>query len=171
LLQLSTTDLYQDFILLDTSDAVAVHEFLEGSKAATARNDASRVTSGRKSFLSPGHTGGSARRLSAAKSQRANSNCSPKLNSASDGLDDCNYGFDMDHGCDASRESDNSDDDSDDPWKPLNPHELGNLRVKPFRKGPPNSPKSFINILPYLNCVTYLLLSFCCTCSENFKKE
>ncbi|ESW10930.1 hypothetical protein PHAVU_009G250500 [Phaseolus vulgaris] len=143
---LSTTDLYQDFILLDTSDAVAVHEFLEGSKAATTRHDASGITSGRKSFLSPGRTGGSARRLSAVKSQFANSNCSPKLNGgfddenvqpsfpACDGLDGCNYGFDMDHGCDASRESDNSDYDNDDPWKPLNPHELGNLRVKPFRK-------------------------------------
>ncbi|BAT80288.1 Condensin-2 complex subunit H2 Chromosome-associated protein [Vigna angularis] len=143
---LSTTDLYQDFILLDTSDAVAVHEFLEGTKAAKTRNDASRRTPGRKSFLSPGRSGGSARRLSAAKSQCANSNCSPKLNSgfddenvrpsfpASDGLDDCNYGFDMGQGCEASRDSDNSDDDNDDPWKPLNPHEQGNLRVKPFRK-------------------------------------
>ncbi|TKY72577.1 Condensin-2 complex subunit H2 [Spatholobus suberectus] len=143
---LSTTDLYQDFILLDTSDAVAVCEFLKGSKAATTQNDANRGTSTRKSFLSPGCTGGSARRLSAAKSQCANSNCSPKLNSsfddknvrpsspASAGLDDCNYGFNMDNGCDASRDSDNSDDDNDDPWKPLNPHEPGNLRVKPFRK-------------------------------------
>ncbi|XP_022636105.1 condensin-2 complex subunit H2 isoform X2 [Vigna radiata var. radiata] len=143
---LSTTDLYQDFILLDTSDAVAVHEFLEGTKAAKTRNDASRRTPGRKSFLSPRRSGGSARRLSAAKSQCANSNCSPKLNSGfddenvrpsfpvSDGPDDCNYGFDMGQGCEASRDSDNSDDDNDDPWKPLNPHEQGNLRVKPFKK-------------------------------------
>ena len=154
-MQLSTTDLYQDFILLDTSDAIAVHEFLKSSKAATTQNDANRGTSARKSFLSPGHTGGSARRLSAAKNQGAN-NCTPKLNCgfddenvrpsspASAGLDDFNYGFDMDHGCDASRDSDNSDEDNDDPWKPLNPHEPGNLRVKPFRKGPPNLPKFFI---------------------------
>lgn len=143
---LSTTDLYQDFILLDTSDAVAVHEFLQGSKATTTQYDANKGTSMRKSFLSPGRTGGSARRLSAAKSQCANSNCSPKLNCgfddenvrpsspASTGPDYCNYGFNMDGGCDASRDSDNSDDDYDDPWKPLNPHEPGNLRVKPFRK-------------------------------------
>ncbi|KAK7392850.1 hypothetical protein VNO78_21300 [Psophocarpus tetragonolobus] len=141
---LSTTDLYQDFILLDTSDVVAVHEFLKVSKAATTQNDANRGTSARKSFLSPRCTGGSARRLSADKTECANFNCPPKLNCgfddenvqpsspASAGLDDCNYGFDMDHGCDASRDSDNSDDD--DPWKPLNPHEPGNLRVKPFRK-------------------------------------
>ena len=78
-MQLSTTDLYQDFILLDTSDAIAVHEFLKSSKAATTQNDANRGTSARKSFHSPGHTGGSARRLSAAKNQGAN-NCTPKLN-------------------------------------------------------------------------------------------
>lgn len=141
---LSTTDLYQDFILLDTSDAVAVHEFLKGSKVGTTQNESNKETSMRKSFLSPGRGGGSARRSSAAKSQCANSNSSPKLNcgfddenvqpgSASAGLDDCNYGFNMDDGCDASRDSDNSDDDND-PWKPLNPHEPGNLRVKPFRK-------------------------------------
>lgn len=143
---LSTTNLYQDFILLDTSDAVAVNEFLKGSNAATTQKDINRGTSTRKSFLSPARSGGSARRLSAAKSQFANSNCSPKHNCsfdaenvqpsspASAGLNDCNYGFDMDGGCDASRDSDNSDDDNDDPWKPLNPHEQGNLRVKPFRK-------------------------------------
>ncbi|KAL2322970.1 hypothetical protein Fmac_027349 [Flemingia macrophylla] len=143
---LSTTNLHQDFILLDTSDAVAVNEFLNGSKAATIQKEANRETSTRKSFLSPRRSGGSARRLSAAKSQFANSKCSPILNCgfddenvrpsspASAGLDDCNYGFNMDDGCDASRDSDNSDDDSDDPWKPLNPHEQGNLRVKPFRK-------------------------------------
>jgi condensin-2 complex subunit H2 len=41
----------------------------------------------------------------------------------------------MDDGFDAPMDTDNSDADEDDPWKPLNPHEPGNLRVKPFRKG------------------------------------
>ncbi|KAL2341785.1 hypothetical protein Fmac_009725 [Flemingia macrophylla] len=143
---LSTTNLYQDFVLLDMSDAVAVNVFLNGSKAATTQKDANRGTSTRKSFLSPRRSGGSARRLSAAKSQFANSNSSPKLNCsfdddnarpsspASAGLDNYNSGFNMDDEYDASRDSENSDDDSDDPWKPLNPHEQGNLRVKPFRK-------------------------------------
>lgn len=31
-------------------------------------------------------------------------------------------------------ESDGSDDE-DDPWKPLDPHKPGNLKIKPFRKG------------------------------------
>ncbi|XP_061369337.1 condensin-2 complex subunit H2 isoform X2 [Gastrolobium bilobum] len=142
---LSTTDLYQDFILLDTSDAAAVNEFLKGRKAGATQNGANRGTSTRKSYLSPTRcSGGSARKSSAAKSQRAKSNCSPKLNCSFDeknvrpsspaGLDNCNFGFNMDDGCDTSRDSDNSDADYDDPWRPLNPHEPGNLRVKPFRK-------------------------------------
>ncbi|KAK7290374.1 hypothetical protein RIF29_04753 [Crotalaria pallida] len=144
---LSTTDLYQDFILLDASDAVAVDEFLKGSKTSTTQNAADRATSARKSFLSPTRrSGGSARKSSAAKSQHVNPDCSPNLNCSfhdndvrpsspvADGLDDCNFGFNMDGGFDTSRDSDNSDSDADDPWKPLNPHEPGNLRVKPFRK-------------------------------------
>lgn len=145
-MQLSTTDLYQDFILLDSSDAVAVDEFLKGRKAVMTQNGTSRGFSNRKSFLSPRRTGGSAHRASAAKSPRANSNCSPKnLNfddnnagpssPVSAGLDNCDFGFNMNDGFDTSRDSDNSDADGDDPWKPLNPHEPGNLRVKPFRKG------------------------------------
>ncbi|KAF1882003.1 hypothetical protein Lal_00038647 [Lupinus albus] len=143
---LSTTDLYQDFILLDASDAVAVDEFVKGSKTGIAQNAADRETSAHKNFLSPTRrSGGSAHKSSAAKSQQANPNCSPKLNFSYDdnnlrpsspisvgGLDDCNFGFNMDDGFDPSRDSDNSD--SDDMWKPLNPHEPGNLRVKPFRK-------------------------------------
>jgi condensin-2 complex subunit H2 len=144
-LQLSTTDLYQDFILLDTSDAVAVHEFMKGQNAGTTNCGTNRATSTRKSFLSPRRSGGSAHK-SVAKSQRANSMCSPKNFSfedkdarpsspASAGFDNGNFGPNMDDGFDAPMDTDNSDADDDDPWKPLNPHEPGNLRVKPFRKG------------------------------------
>lgn len=38
-----------------------------------------------------------------------------------------------DDGYPEPRGSDNSDDE--DSWKPLNPHEPGNLKVKPYRKG------------------------------------
>ncbi|KAJ1443105.1 Condensin-2 complex subunit H2, C-terminal [Sesbania bispinosa] len=142
---LSTTDLYQDFILLDTSDAVAVDEFQKGRKGGTTQNGTDKGTSNRKNFLSPRRSGGSAYKSSAAKNQRANSLCSPKNFSfddknvrpsspASAGPDNCDFGFNMDDGCHTSRDSDNSDVDDDDPWKPLNPHEPGNLRVKPFRK-------------------------------------
>ena len=147
---MATTDLYQDFILLDTSDAASVQEFLKGSKAGAAQNSAHRGSSARKSFHSPTRrSGGTVNKSSAAKSQHDYSNCSPQLNCsfdvnkvrpsspASGGFDNCNFGIDMDDRCDAPREPDISDDDDDDddPWKPLNPHEPGNLRVKPFRKG------------------------------------
>lgn len=162
---MSTTDLYQDFILLDTSDAVAVDEFLKDSKVGMAQNGANKGASTRKSFLSPTRrSGGSAHKSSVAKNQHANSNCSPKLNCsfddnnvrpsspASAGLDNCDFGYNMDDGCHTFRDSDNSDaDDDDDPWKPLNPHEPGNLKVKPFRKGSPFSPLSLYQFaLPLL---------------------
>ncbi|KAI7980709.1 Condensin-2 complex subunit H2 [Camellia lanceoleosa] len=34
-------------------------------------------------------------------------------------------------------------DDEDDPWKPLNPYEPGNLRAKPFKKGFDFGPSNF----------------------------
>ncbi|MED6178848.1 hypothetical protein PIB30_111407, partial [Stylosanthes scabra] len=112
-----------------------------------AQNVANRGGSTRKSFLSPTRrSDGSALKSSAVKSQHANSNCSPKQDChfddnnvrpsspVSGGVDNCGFGCNLDDGCDAFRDSDNSDVDDDDPWKPLNPHEPGNLKVKPFRK-------------------------------------
>ncbi|KAI5446428.1 condensin-2 complex subunit H2 [Lathyrus oleraceus] len=152
---LSTTDLYQDFILLDTSDAVAVNEYIKVGKAGTAYNGTNRATSTRKGFLSPRRSGGSAHK-SAAKSQRANTVLSPKNISfedkearvsppASAGFGNTDFGPNMDDGFDAPRDADNSDEDDEDPWKPLNPHETGNLRVKPFRKVK-TSRKTRINV-------------------------
>ncbi|CAK9138956.1 unnamed protein product [Ilex paraguariensis] len=41
----------------------------------------------------------------------------------------------MDYGYSEPRDLDNSDDeDDDDPWKPLNPYEFGNLKVKPNKQ-------------------------------------
>ncbi|KAI4345390.1 hypothetical protein L6164_012518 [Bauhinia variegata] len=142
---LYTTYMYKDFMLLDKSDAVAVDEFLKGNQADTGHNGACRETPTRKSFLSPTtRSGGTANKSSAGKNRRANSNHSPQINCefdannaqpsspASAGFGKGNFGFDMGYGSDASGDLNNSDDD--DPWKPLNPHEPGNLKVKPFRK-------------------------------------
>lgn len=126
---------------MDTSDAAALHEFLKGNKAETGQNVAYRGSSNRKSFHSPRRrSNGSAHKNSAAKSQRANSNCSAQFNCSFDANNlppssPASAGFDMNVGCDANRDSESLSDDDDDPWKPLNPHEPGNLRVKPFRKG------------------------------------
>lgn len=143
---LATTGMYRDFIVLDTSDVVALNEYLRGNKVETEHNSAYNGSLNRKSFHSPrGRSAGSAHKNSAAKSQHANPNCTPQPNCrfeadnipinspASVGFDKCDIGLHVDDGCDAYH-SNNSTDDEDDPWKPLNPHEPGNLRVKPFRK-------------------------------------
>lgn len=152
---MSTTDLYQDFILLDTSDAVAVNEFLNIKKVGTAHNGTNKGVSTRKSFLSPRRSGGGTANKSVSKTQRANSALSPKnfnfddngagpSSPASAGLDNCDFGVNMDDGYDTSRDADNDVDNDEDPWKPLNPHEPGNLRVKPFRKG---SSSPFLSLI------------------------
>lgn len=178
-LQLATTDLYRDFVLLDTSDADALNEYLRGNKVETGQSGAYRGSSNRKSFHSPrGRSAGSAHKNSAAKSQQANANFTPLPNlrfdadnipissPASAGFANCNIGLHADDGCDAYP-SNNSSDDEDDPWKPLNPHEPGNLRVKPFRKGFSTPLYHSIN-LPY----PYYIINyhFCplYVCSESF---
>lgn len=45
---------------------------------------------------------------------------------------------------------DEFDNDDDDPWKPLNPHELGNLKVKPFKRSEVSRFISLIYIYIYL---------------------
>ncbi|XP_030975722.1 condensin-2 complex subunit H2 isoform X1 [Quercus lobata] len=144
---LATNDLYQDFILLDPCDAAAVDEFFKGDKAGKGQNSAYRGSSARKSFLSPTRrSGGTARKSSIRKSQDPNLIQSPRVGCSidnnrnvepnppsCDNFDDNNCGFDMGDRYSEPRDLDDSDDD-DDPWKPLNPHEPGNLRVKPFKK-------------------------------------
>lgn len=149
-MQLATNDLYQDFILLDPCDAVAVHDYLNVDGAGKGPSSAYRVTSTRKCYQSPTRrSGGTARRSSLHKCQDPNViqspvvACSFEANNCNIGpdppacnnFDDGTQGFDMDDRYSEARDLDESDDDDDDPWKPLNPHELGNLKVKPFRKG------------------------------------
>ncbi|KAF2289149.1 hypothetical protein GH714_029119 [Hevea brasiliensis] len=58
---------------------------------------------------------------------------------AYDNYEDGNHDFDMDDGYSEPRNLEDSEDDdsNDDPWKPLNPHEPGNLKMKPFGKVKP----------------------------------
>ncbi|KAG2721396.1 hypothetical protein I3760_02G080500 [Carya illinoinensis] len=144
---LATNDLYQDFILLDPCDAVAVDEFLKGNKAGKGQNGTHRGSSARRSFQSPTrHSGGTAQKSTLRKNQDASVSQFPGPNSNSDvnnnnvgadppaceNLNDNNWGLDIDERY--SEPGDFDDEDENDPWKPLNPHEPGNLKVKPFRK-------------------------------------
>ncbi|XP_050220005.1 condensin-2 complex subunit H2 [Mercurialis annua] len=138
---LATNDLYRDFILLDPCDAVTVNGFLEKDENGKGKASNYRGSSARKSFLSPSRRSGGTARKSTGKNQDANLN--------QPAIDDCNFGdnncevmndspacagFDMGDDHSEPLDSGCSDDNEDDPWKPLNPHEPGNLKVKPFKK-------------------------------------
>ena len=147
-LQLATNDLYQDFILLDPCDALAINDFLKADDTGRAQNGPYRGSSIRKTFQSPTRcSGGTANKPSLGKNRDANPMPSP-VAGCSFGVNDCkirpdppvhdnfdeNPGFDMEDRYSDPENAEDSD-DNDDPWKPLNPHEPGNLKVKTFKKG------------------------------------
>lgn len=156
-LQLATNDLYRDFILLDPCDAVEVNDFLKRDGAGKGQSTY-WGSSNRKSFQSPAGRSGTARIKSPLeKCQNANPGQSPmadfsfrdKCNLGADppaggNYEDEHYEFDNDDGYAGPQNNSDSDDDVDDPWKPLNPHEPGNLEVKPFKRGLLFFPFQFI---------------------------
>lgn len=151
-MQLATNDLYRDFIPVDPCNAVAVRDFLKGDGADKGHNGAYRGSSLnskiRKGFQSPTRrSGGTAHK--SGKRHDANLNQSPWVNCSFD-VNDCNLGpdppacdipanshggFHMDDEFSEQGDLDDSDYDDDDLWKPLNPHEPGNLKAKPSKKG------------------------------------
>ncbi|KAI3928029.1 hypothetical protein MKW98_023630 [Papaver atlanticum] len=156
---LSTCDLYEDFILLDPCDAGEIQKFIKRSRAAVNHRASSVRSKGRKTFgQTPSRTGGTGCRKSTQK-HNVNPEKSPMIgcnqdNSISQDPPDCSFPENDSHGDDNNdyhgddknnggyslHESMSEDDtDEDDPWKPLNPHEPGTLKVKPFKKG--NIPK------------------------------
>ncbi|KAL2922984.1 Condensin-2 complex subunit H2 [Bienertia sinuspersici] len=148
---LATNNLYCDFILLDPCDAVAVDEFLKDDKPGDRQHGGYRgsslVSKAHKSFLSPArHSGGTARKSSVKKGLDNLGQASPVGDASkipNDGFepgpsndsfaDHGNCGFESD-GNNPQHEDFGDSDCDDDPWKPLNPHEPGDLKVKPFRK-------------------------------------
>ncbi|XP_077232964.1 condensin-2 complex subunit H2-like protein isoform X2 [Tasmannia lanceolata] len=150
---LATSTLYRDFLLLDPCDAGAVDDFLKGNNVGE-QNVGQRGSSARskthRSFLqSPkGRSVGSAHKPNFGNDQEDNLNRFSGINSFSTVNDNNRWsqshieqnlskndvydGEPMDGGF---SEHGNDSDDDVDPWKPLNPHEPGNLKVKAFKKG------------------------------------
>ncbi|KAI4338522.1 hypothetical protein MLD38_023571 [Melastoma candidum] len=138
---LASSELYHDFILLDRCDAETVNSFLSTNKPG---DGVSNAWSSHKSFLSPrGRSGASAPKASAGKSC-SNVNQSPHIGRSA-GVDDAglgcpanddfqNYEFDNVSNADYASRDDDDSEEGDDPWKPLNPHEPGTLKVKPFKR-------------------------------------
>ncbi|PIA44329.1 hypothetical protein AQUCO_01700137v1 [Aquilegia coerulea] len=145
---LATHDLYRDFILLDPCDASAVDKYLmEGTGGNVANRGSSlRLSKTRKSsFQTPTkRSGGTAHKspfLDENLVRTPENNHDVELNDnsiwpdipAACGFPENDYhedGFN-----DGYAEPMDESDDEDDPWKSLNPHEPGNLKIKPFKKG------------------------------------
>ncbi|GLJ13929.1 hypothetical protein SUGI_0222570 [Cryptomeria japonica] len=161
--QIATSSLHRDFLLLDPCDADAVDKLLNNafSKGTpsqpsgsvrhrtprTPRNEFStpgkRVASTQKSGLSKGNSivkGPSFDDV--AYGQGTIANCNQSIFDTQDLGNDGTNNFDTPHidintntfGGPADPEDDFSEEE-DDPWKPLNPHECGDLPVKPYRRG------------------------------------
>lgn len=147
---LATCDFYGDFLLLDPYDAPAVFDFLQGKcsgkENSVAHQGSSAPSKNRPNvFTSPNGRSGGTGRKSAPGNVRdvdpteENPDQSPKINASQ-----TEYIDPVDHFPDV--EMPNPDDiedpvdptgdysDDEDPWKPLNPYEPGNLKIRPYRR-------------------------------------
>ncbi|ERN03322.1 condensin-2 complex subunit H2 isoform X1 [Amborella trichopoda] len=138
--QIATSSLHRDFLLLDPCDAESIDCFLKVNKSTLGNTSVSagsslRSKSRRSFFQSPSRRSASAQKSGLGKSQDIDPNASrvDSNNKSPHGQDlpEDNTFF----GGDLFDEDDVGEDSDDDPWKPLNPHEPGTLKVKPFKKG------------------------------------
>lgn len=149
-IQLSTCNFYEDFLLLDPRDSVLVHDFLK-SKASGKENKSHgnllNSTTKQRCFLSPSRPSGGSHNKSSNKRKKDahindsldnnldfNTNCyNEETELHADPEPNLHHEDDQDSGNSDIREC---SDDEDDPWKnPLNPYQLGDLKVKPSRGG------------------------------------
>ncbi|CAK9312377.1 unnamed protein product [Citrullus colocynthis] len=137
----TTSNIFQDFILLDLSDVKTLEDFMnEGNKFEHSQNAGCRGSSTRKGCQSPSsrRSGGTLQRSSVRKTQADHAAQSPLANGCFVHISPFGHNFanedHVDVGNSEPEDSNGSDDDDDDLWKPLNPHEPGNLKIKPFRK-------------------------------------
>jgi condensin-2 complex subunit H2 len=158
-LQLATCDFYGDFLLLDPCDAPAVFEFLQGKcsgeENSVARQGSSAPSKSRPcAFTSPnGRSGGIGRKSALGKGQgdldptqenpsQSSANKTPDNLNADyrDCSDPHDHGFPGEHIPDPDDLEDHmdpveEDSDDEDTWRPLNPHEPGNVKIRPYKRG------------------------------------
>ncbi|KAF9622188.1 hypothetical protein IFM89_030046 [Coptis chinensis] len=154
---LATHDLYRDFILLDPCDVGAVDKYLGEDKAFKGSNVASRGALSRSktrksSFQTPTRrSGGGLHKSSLGETLDGNLTRTPEISHNVEFNDNVQINdtiwpdlpaaadfpendYHEDGTNDGYPEPLDESDDDDDPWKPLNPHEPGDLKVKPFKK-------------------------------------
>lgn len=141
---LATSDFYGDFLLLDPCDAQGIDSFLQKNAFNQEQVLTYKGTSGRpKTNENVSHTpigrfAGSIK-ASLRKNQKFNvietseddhAFETDSVNEFSEPRSDQNHPKDM-----YNADVQDDPDEDEDPWKPLNPHEPGNLKVKAFKKG------------------------------------
>ncbi|KAG9459460.1 hypothetical protein H6P81_003968 [Aristolochia fimbriata] len=150
---LATNNLYEDFVLLDPSDAGAVYDFIQGSgnagKNTGVGGSSVRLRTHRSSMQSPfRRSGGSLHKSGNGKRPEDNAKQTLGINidfetdndnfcseRQRDDFSEGNVHHEREPDGEYAEARDDSDDEEDDPWKPLNPHECGNLKIKSFKKG------------------------------------
>ncbi|XP_074586469.1 condensin-2 complex subunit H2-like [Curcuma longa] len=147
---LVTCNFYGDFLLLDPSDAEAVYVFSTTYDSGTncIVVDDTGISARSKIYDSPFNSptkrsGGAShgKNQGIELNKISENNCTFETNNTQFSglqgnyvhsehekcqLDEPDFGF--------STPMDEFDNDDDDPWKPLNPHEQGNLKIKPFKR-------------------------------------
>ncbi|KAL6656633.1 hypothetical protein ACP70R_004413 [Stipagrostis hirtigluma subsp. patula] len=160
---LATCDFYEDFLLLDPRDAPAVLDFLQGKscgKENVAHRGSSAPSKNRTNvFTSPNlRSGGTGRKLTPGKTQGdpyQTQEIDPEQSqeNATQTQEDIDFGVNYNHWSDHPGDNDfphadmshpddvsagcqdvGDESDDEDPWKPLNPHEPGNLKIRPYRR-------------------------------------
>uniref|UniRef100_A0A7N0T1Z6 Condensin-2 complex subunit H2 n=1 Tax=Kalanchoe fedtschenkoi TaxID=63787 RepID=A0A7N0T1Z6_KALFE len=150
---LATCNLYRDFILLDPFDAATVDDFLKENEYNKRNWTANRGSSlgprsGKSSVTPMRQTGGSGFKSSNRKTLDNNLK-SPGIKGTFENVDndvdpdpstcrtppndDCAFDMNDDYS-DHGELSNDAEEEEDDVWQPLNPHEPGNLKIKPFKK-------------------------------------
>ncbi|CAN6468653.1 unnamed protein product [Victoria cruziana] len=147
--QIATCSLHRDFLLLDPCDSEAIDNFLSANvcsnlQMSTQRGSSTRSKS-RRSFLQSPVRHSSVQKSGLGKGQglgmkgSARGNCNFEEDNDLGPVPAPNCSHDFPHNSTHAGEhmeeglSDLEDLD-DDPWVPLNPHEPGTLKVKPFKK-------------------------------------
>lgn len=143
---LATCIFYRDFLLLDPSDAGAVSNFLKSNGTDQEQQPSIQRGSSMRSkhidnvFTSPTRKS-TPRKSTVGKNQGVNlddilenNDMFEQNNENQWSAPNFNQNYsDEEQNFGVSGAGDDIDSDDDDPWKPLNPHEHGNLKIKPFK--------------------------------------
>ncbi|KAJ3670437.1 hypothetical protein LUZ60_010761 [Juncus effusus] len=144
---LATCEFYKDFLLLDPCDAESINSFLQEKENEKQKQKENSIRSKNPKSTSKSaysiHKENLENQTNLDQNENLEGGFEPqeRENDMDFNNDDgfCENNFDMSPHNEPNFNnfdniSENSDGEFSDPWKPLNPHEIGSLKVKPFKK-------------------------------------